>query len=189
MKTVYLCSHIVQSYKNQKYFKKLQTNAMFVVTPIDHYLSLWISPDYTRYFSRGTNYNLVKNIFRLHFGADANYKHFIFSASTMSGPDNYMYGDQIITDKPMNMILAGYKGKKWTLQTGVFNLMKNYWMKTENFSPLTPFTSNAHCRKNTYFTVKLSINLTYGKQKYNHDEIPSDPSHFDIESGIVNGLK
>lgn len=179
----------IRTFDNQIYFRKLQSATMIAVTPwIDH-LTLWVSPDFSRYFSKGMSYNLAKNIFRLHFGADAVYKHFIFTACTMSGPDNYMYGDEIITEKPMNMILAGYKGSNWTLQAGVFNLMKNYWMKTENFSPLTPFTSNAHCGKNTYFTVKFSINLNYGKQRDRQDNSPENTSHFDMDSGIVNGLK
>ena len=107
----------------------------------------------------------------------------------MSGPDNYMYGDEMITEKPMNMILVGYKGTNWALQAGVFNLMKNYWMKTENFSPLTPFTSNAHCGKNTYFAVKISFNLNHGKQQDRHEEVPANASHFDMDSGIINGVK
>lgn len=93
------------------------------------------------------------------------------------------------TEKSMNMILAGYKGSNWTLQAGAFNLMKNYWMKTENFSPLTPFTSNAHCGKNTYLAVNFSFNLNYGKQREKQDESPVNVTHFDMDSGIVNGLK
>lgn len=175
----------VQTYRNQKYFRRLQSEAMIAANPLGNSLTLWVSPVFSRYFSRGENYNLVKNILRIHFGADASYKHFIFTASTMSGADNYMYGDEIITEKTMNMILAGYTGGNWTLQAGAFNIMKNYWMRTENFSPLTPFKSNAHCGRNTYFAVKLSINLNYGKR----DEMPSNASCLDMDSGIVNGLK
>ncbi len=179
----------VQTFENQKYFRKLQSETMIAVTPWQDHLTLWVAPDFSRYFSRGKSYNLAKNIFRLHFGADATYKHFIFTACTMSGQDNYMYGDEMITEKPMNMILVGYRGANWTLQAGVFNLMKNYWMKTENFSPLTPFTSNAHCGKNTYFAVKFSFNLNYGKQCDRHEDVPANTSHFDMDSGIINGLK
>lgn len=179
----------VQTFENQKYFRKLQSEAMIAVTPLQDHLTLWVAPDFSRYFSRGKNYNLTKNIFRLHFGADATYKHFIFTACTMSGPDNYMYGDEMITEKPMNMILVGYKGTNWALQAGVFNLMKSYWMKTENFSPLTPFTSNAHCGKNTYFAVKISFNLNHGKQQDRHEDLPANVSHFDMDSGIINGVK
>ncbi len=179
----------VQTFENQKYFRKFHAEAMISVSPWKDHITLRIAPDFPRYFSRGSNYNLVKNIMYIHFGADASYKRFIFTANTMSGPDNYMYGDEIITEKPMNMILAGYKSTYWTLQIGAFNIMKNYWMKTENFSPLTPFKSNAHCGKNTFLALKLSINLNYGKQRDNQNGIPSDISHIDMDSGIVNGLK
>ncbi len=181
--------NFVQSYANQKYFRKLHGEGMLSVSPFGQYVSIWISPEFSRYFSRGDSYNLAKNIFRLHFGVDASYKHLIFTASTMSGPDNYMYGDEIISEKPMNMILAGYKRDSWSLQAGVFNLMKSYWMKTENFSPLTPYKSTAHCGKNTYFTVKFTLNLKYGKQGITLDEIQPSESNLNMDSGIVNGLK
>lgn len=177
----------VQTYANQKYFRKLHVEAMIAVSPWKDHISVWVSPVFSRYFSRGRNYDLAKNIFRIHFGVDASYTHFVFTASTMSGAANYMYGDEIITEKPMNMILAGYKAANWSLQGGVMNLMRNYWMKTENFSPLTPFKSDAHCGKNVYFTVKLSVNLNYGKKKDRQEEIRA--SHLDMDSGIVNGLK
>ncbi len=179
----------VQTFENQKYFRKLHSEAMIAVSPWQNYLTLWVSTDFSRYFSRGKSYNLARNIFRLHIGTDVTYKHFIFTGCTMSGPSNYMYGDEMTTEKSMNMILAGYKGSNWTLQAGAFNLMKNYWMKTENFSPLTPFTSNAHCGKNTYLAVKFSFNLNYGKRREKQDESPANVTHFDMDSGIVNGLK
>ncbi len=180
----------VQTYMNQKYFRKLQTECMISITPVRNYITLWATPDFSRYFSKGNNYNIVKNIFRIHFGADVEYRHFIFTACTMSGPENYMYGDEIITEKPMNMILAGYKGHNWTLQAGAFNLMRNYWMKTENFSPLTPYKSEAHCGRNIYFAVKVSFNLNNGKHKKEEDieNFPSESS-LDMDAGIVNGFK
>ena len=179
----------VQTFRNQKYFRRLQNELMIAFTSPGQYLTLWAAPDFTAYFSRGENYNLAKNIFHIHFGADVTYRHFIFTAATLSGADNYMYGDEIITEKPMNMILAGYKTERWAVQAGAFNLMKDYWMKTENFSPLTPFKSKAHCGKNTYFTVKLSLTLNYGKRKNPSQELPPAEMHFDKDSGIVNGLK
>lgn len=179
----------IQTYRNQKYFRRLQGEAMIRITPCGDYLTLWVAPHFARYFSKGYGYNLAKNIFLVHFGADVAYRHFVFTASTMSGPENYMYGDEIIMEKPMNMILAGYKGKRWSAQAGVFNLMKSYWMKTENFSPLTPFSSKAHCGRNTYFAVKLSVNLEYGRRGSAREaELPAE-SRLDMDAGMVSGLK
>ncbi len=179
----------VRTVENQKYFRKFNTEAMIAVTPWKDHLTLWVSHDFSRYFSRGKEYDVVKNMSHLHFGADASYRHFILTACTMSGAANHMYGDEMISEKPMNMILAGYRGSGWTLQAGVFNLMKNYWMRTENFSPLTPFKSTAHCGKNVYFTVKVSFNLNFGKRHDHQDDELYDATQLDMDSGIVNGLK
>lgn len=188
-RVVYENGVFVSTYENQPYFRKLGCEAMITLKPLGDIITMWVAPSMTRYFSKGADYSIAKNIFHLHFGADLTYRQFVFTACTMSGAANSMYGDEMITEKPMNMILAGYKRNSWSVQAGVFNLMKNYWMKTENFSPLTPYSSKAHCGKNTYFAVKLSLNINYGKPRAFSSDIDSVEGTVDRDSGIVTGLK
>lgn len=188
-RVVYENGVFVSTYENQPYFRKLGCEAMVTLKPLGDFITMWVAPSMTRYFSKGADYSIVRNIFHLHFGADITYRRFVFTACTMSGPANNMYGDEMITEKPMNMILAGYKRNLWSVQAGVFNLMKNYWMRTENFSPLTPYSSKAHCVKNTYFAVKFSLNFNYGKPRERSGDIDSVEKTVDSDSGIVNGLK
>ena len=103
----------VRSYDNQRSFQRLLARASLNVRPWMDHLSFTVSPVIDRYFSHGNSYRHAHTIFRLGLGVDFSYGNFLFYANTMSGPANSMYGEEIIEEKDMNMIMIGYKRQKW----------------------------------------------------------------------------
>lgn len=188
--TVYDGHRFVIGYDNQGSFSELRGELDLILRPWSEHLSVSLSPSLSRYFSHGNGYSHVRNIFHLGVNVDFNYGHWIFNGSVMTGAANSMYGEEIIREKDMNMLLAGYKGAKWSVQAGVFNaFMRKYWMKSENMSALTPYVSNAHCNKNAYAVVKFSVSLDFGSKGPDCDPgFPDVPLH-DPNSGIMDGLK
>lgn len=119
--------------------------------------------------------------------ADLSCSNWLLSYTTMMGPANTMYGEESLEEKNMNIVLVGYRRPQWTVQAGLFNaFVHNYWMETRNANALTPFTSRAHCNRNTYFTVKLSFNLSYGRTAQHRDR---QINNEDREAGIMKSTK
>ena len=124
---------LVRIYENQRYFRRLSAEATLTVRPWSEHLSIWASPLLMHYMSGGHGYSHRQSIFRLRFGLDFSYGNWIFMAQTLSGPANDMYGEEIIEEKDMNQIMAGYKRPEWSVQAGVFNaFMNSYSMTTRN---------------------------------------------------------
>lgn len=186
--TFYDGQQFVMTYDNHRAFQELRGELSLSVRPWAEHLSVSVAPSLSRYFSRGNSYSHVRNIFRVALGVDFSYGNWTFNANTMSGHDNYMYGEEIITEKDMNMILIGYKRNRWSLQSGVFNaFMKDYWMKTENMSSLTPYTSKAHCGKNAYAVMRFSLSLDFGRKS----AVETAPGQWvpDNDNGIMDGTR
>ncbi|MDE6239079.1 MAG: hypothetical protein K2M54_03725, partial [Muribaculaceae bacterium] len=158
------------------------------ICPWHNHLSIMAAPMLTRYFSHGTDYRHCHNIFRVGLSVDFSYNHFIAYGNIMSGPANYMYGEEIIEEKDMNQIMIGYKRDKWSINVGIFNaFMKNYWMETRNLSALTPFTSKAHSgRSSSYFALKFNLAVDFGRKSR---EIIAHDNELDNDSGILTGTK
>ena len=178
----------VNTFFNQKSFQKLTADASLTIKPWNDHLSLSANPSLTRYFSHGYDYRHCHTIFRLGLGLDFNYGHWLLYGNIMSGPANDMYGEEIIEEKDMNTIMAGYIHGSWSLHLGVFNaFMKDYWMETRNLSALTPYTSRAYsARSCSYIAAKFTLSLDFGK-KTKVIDIPR--THHDIDSGILTGTK
>ena len=189
--TIFDGSRFVMTYENQRSFQELHGEVNLTLRPWREHLSIALTPSLSRYFSHGNTYSHARNIFHLGVNVDFSYHNWTFNASVMTGAANSMYGEEIIKEKDMNLILAGYVTQKWALQIGAFNIfMKDYWMKTENLTSLTPYVSKAHCGKNAYAAVKFSFNLDFGA-KHTHSDEESLPELRmpDSDAGIMNGLK
>ncbi len=184
-------SRFVIYYDNQRSFKELRGELSVAVRPWGDHLSIALSPALSRYFSYGNSYTHIRNIFHLGVSVDFNYGNWVAGASVMTGNANSMYGEEIIHEKDMNMLLVGYKMPRWTLQIGIFNaFMREYWMKSENMSALTPFQSKAHCGKNAYGVVKFSLNLDFGRGRQDADIMDTfGPAEPDSDSGIMDSTK
>lgn len=186
--TYYDGGNFVMTYANQPSFQRLCGELTVAVRPWGDHLSIALSPSLNRYFSRGDSYRHIRNIFHLGISVDFSYAGWTFSGNIMTGAATDMYGEEIINEKDMNMMLVGYKKANWSLQAGVFNaFMKDYWMKTENLSQQTPYVSKAHCGKNAYAVVRFSLNFDFGKKSADSDFRLQHAT--DNDSGIMNGLK
>lgn len=178
----------VRTYFNQRSFQRLTIGGSVSVRPWKKHLTLTAKPQLTRYFSRGIDYHHCHNILRIGLSVDFSYGNWLAYANIFSGPANYMYGEEIIEEKDMNQIMAGYTRDKWSLHIGVFNaFLKNYWMETRNLSALAPYTSKAHsARSSSYFAVKFSLSLDFGK---GIRHIDMREQRTDNDSGILTGTK
>lgn len=174
----------VRTYFNQRSFARLRAGASLSVTPWKGHLTLSASPILTRYFSRGIDYSHCHSIFRLGLGVDFHHGHWLVYGNIMSGAANGMYGEEIIEEKDMNQIMAGYKGRLWSLHLGVFNaFMRNYWMETRNLSSLTPYRSRAHSgRSSSYLAVRLNVAIDFGRKGR---DVGISESDDDDDSGIL----
>ena len=181
-------NEFVRTYYNQRSFQRLILGGSVVFRPWEDHLSVSVEPVLTRYFSHGIDYRHCHNIFRVGVGVDFSYGHWLAYGNIMSGPANYMYGEEIIEEKDMNQILIGYKADKWTIHAGVFNaFMKDYWMESRNLSALAPYTSKAHsARSSSYVAVKFSLSLAFGRQTR---EVDISGNGIDNDSGILTGIK
>ncbi|MDE6491293.1 MAG: TonB-dependent receptor [Muribaculaceae bacterium] len=177
----------VRTYFNQRSFQRLTIGGSVSLRPWNDHLSITASPMLTRYFSHGIDYSHCHNIFRVGLSIDFSYGNWLAYGNIMSGPANYMYGEEIIEEKDMNQIMVGYKRDKWSIHAGVFDAFINYWMESRNMSALTPYRSKAYSGRNSsYIAVRFSLMLDFGRKR--HDvNIPQN--NIDSDSGILTGAK
>lgn len=187
--TLYDGSDFIITYANQRRFSLLQLQATVTLRPWADHLTLSAGPWLNRYFSRGNTYSHTRSIMRIALGLDFNWGHWSISASTMQGGAFGMEGEEIISERDMNSIMAGYTTPRWSVMIGAFNLfMNDYWMRTENLSKLIPSTSRAHCNRNTYAALRFSLNLDFGHPAPRQPEASPAPDA-PADTGILNGLK
>ncbi|MCM1312059.1 MAG: carboxypeptidase-like regulatory domain-containing protein [Bacteroides sp.] len=177
----------IRTYRNQKAFQQLSAEATIVCHPWKNHLDISIAPIVNRFISKGTDYLHTYTMLRLLWNVDFVYKNWMASYNTLMGPANTMYGEELMEEKNMTMLLVGYKKPAWSIKMGVFNpFMKEYWMETHNWSAIASSVSKAHCNKNMYFTIKLNFNLNYGRQiQHRHKQINNE----DTDAGIMQGTK
>ncbi len=178
----------VRTFFNQRSFRRLIASASVAVHLWDNHISLTAEPVLTRYFSRGNGYSHSHSIFRLGLGLDFSYGNWLAYGNIMSGPANKMYGEEIIEEKDMNMIMVGYKRENWSVHAGVFNaFMKNYWMETRYLSALTPYKSKAHSdRGSSYLSLKFTWRFDFGRKGRYVDTMGRD---IETDPGILRGNK
>lgn len=179
----------VRTYDNQRAFDCLSSELTVTLRPLGDCISLSCSPLINRYISRGNSYTHTHTMFRFRWNLDLKFGNWIFSYNTFDGPANRMYGEELIEEKTMHLMLAGYSASSWSLQAGVFNpFMKTYWMETKNLSSVAPYTSRAYCHKNPYFTVKASFAFSYGRKHTPKTVLPVSDMQGD-DGGLMRGFK
>lgn len=177
----------VRTYFNQRSFQRLIFGGTISVRPWKDHLSITASPMLTRYISHGIDYSHCHNIFRVELSVDFSYGNWLAYGNIISGPANYMYGEEIIEEKDMNQIMVGYKRDKWSIHAGVFDAFINYWMKSHNLSALAPYTSKAHSGRNSsYFAVKFNLMLDFGRKT---PRVNIHQNDIDRDAGILTGTK
>lgn len=178
----------VRTFFNQRSFQRLSIGGSFSVRPWKNHITVTASPQLMRYFSHGIDYRHCHNIFRLGLSMDFNFKDWLVYANIMSGPANNMYGEEIIEEKNMNQIMAGYRHGSWSLHLGIFNaFLKNYWMESRNLSALAPYISKAHSgRSSSYIAVKFNMSIDFGRGSRN---VELHKKEIDDDNGILSGTK
>ena len=176
-----------RTYFNQRSFQRLMAGGSVSMRPWEDHLSVAVEPILTRYFSHGLDYSHCHNIFRVGLSVDFSYGNWIVYGNIMSGPDNYMYGEEIIEEEDMNQIMVGYRRDKWSIQAGLFDAFSHYWMESRNLSALTPYTSKAHHGRNSSFiALRFNLKLDFGRKTR---EVLSIDNEIDSDSGILTGTK
>ena len=185
--TTYDGGRFVLSYANQRSFGELRSETSLTLRPWGDRLSVSVAPSVSRYYSRGNSYSHTGTIFHLGLNVNFSIGRWTAMCSIMTGASNHMYGEEIVSEKDMNMLLVGYKHDWWTIQVGAFNLfMKEYWMKSRNMSKLTPYQSRAHCGDNAYVAVKFGVNINFGRSRdLDVPEVAPDA----VETGIMQSTK
>ena len=179
----------VRTYANQRSFDCLSSELTVTLHPLGDCVSLSCSPLINRYISRGNSYTHTHTMFRFRWNLDLKFGNWIFSYNTFDGPANRMYGEELIEEKTMHLMLAGYAKPSWSLQAGVFNpFMKTYWMETKNLSAVAPYTSRAYCHRNPYFTIKASFSLSYGRKHNPKSIMPVSDVQGD-DATLMKGFK
>ena len=110
------------------------------------------------------------------------------SFMTITPPNRYVYGEQLLKGDLMHTLMIGYKQPAWAIMAGIHNpFMKTYRSENENWSALNPVKSNIHSTNmSNTIVVKLNFNLNFGRQyKSTNKRI----QNMDTDSGILQGTK
>lgn len=178
----------IHTYENQKSFQHLAAEVTFKIKLWKDHISLSVTPGINRYISTGNNYLHTYTLKELRINLDASYKNWLLSFMTITPPNRYVYGEQLMKGELMHTLMVGYKQPAWSVMAGVHNpFMKTYRSENENWSALNPVKSDIHSTNmSNTFVVKVNFNLNFGRQyKSSNKSI----QNMDTDSGILQGTK
>lgn len=178
----------IQTYENQKSFQHLATEITFKIKPWKDHISLSVTPGINRYISTGNNYLHTYTLKELRINLDASYKNWLLNFMTITPPNRYVYGEQLMKGELMHTLMVGYKQSAWSIMAGILNpFMKTYRSENENWSALTPVKSDIHNNNmSNTFAIKLNFNLNFGRQ---YKSANKNIQNMDTDSGILQGIK
>lgn len=178
----------VHTYENQKSFQHLAAEVTFKIKPWKEYISLSVTPGISRYISTGNHYLHTYTLKELRINLDASYKNWLLSFMTITPPNRYAYGEQLMKGELMHTLMIGYKQPAWSVMAGIHNpFMKTYRSKNENWSALNPVKSDIHSTNmSNTFVVKVNFNLNFGRQ---YKSANKTIQNMDTDSGILQGTK
>ncbi|WP_244436420.1 outer membrane beta-barrel family protein [Bacteroides timonensis] len=178
----------IQTYENQKSFQYLAAEVTFKIKPWKDHISLSVTPGINRYISTGNNYLHTYTLKELRINLDASYKNWLLNFMTITPPNRYVYGEQLMKGELMHTLMVGYKQPAWSIMAGILNpFMKTYRSENENWSALTPVKSDIHNNNmSNTFAVKLNFNLNFGRQ---YKDANKRIQNMDTDSGILQGTK
>lgn len=178
----------VRTYNNQKSFQTLSAEVAFKIKPWKDHISLSVIPEINRYISEGNNYLHTYTMKSVRVNIDANYKNWIASFTTLTPPNRFIYGEQLMKGDLMHTLMAGYKMPAWSVMAGLHNpFIRTYRSENENWSALNPVKSDIHSKNMARsFVVKFNFNLNFGKQ---FRSIHKATQNMDNDPGIMSGNK
>ena len=178
----------IRTYENQKSFQHLTAEVTFKIKPWKDHISLSITPGINRYISTGNNYLHTYTLKELRINLDASYKNWLLNFMTITPPNRYVYGEQLLKGDLMHTLMIGYKQPAWSIMAGIHNpFMKTYRSENENWSALNPVKSDIHSTNmSNTIVVKLNFNLNFGRQ---YKGANKRIQNMDTDSGILQGTK
>lgn len=178
----------VRTYDNQKSFQNLGIEAAFKLKPWKDHLSISLIPGINRYISKGNDYLHTYTMKSFRINVDFNYKNWIANFTTITPPNRFVYGEQLMKGDLMHTLMAGYKMPAWSVMAGLHNpFIKTYRSENENWSALNPVKSDIHSNNMARtFVVKFNFNVNFGKQFRN---INKAVQNMDNDPGIMSGTK
>ena len=178
----------IHTYENQKSFQHLAAEVTFNIKPWKDHISLSVTPGINRYISTGNNYLHTYTLKELRINLDASYKNWLLSFMTITPPNRYVYGEQLLKGDLMHTLMIGYKQPAWSIMAGIHNpFMKTYRSENANWSALNPVKSDIHSTNmSNTIVVKLNFNLNFGRQ---YKGANKGIQNIDTDSGILQGTK
>ena len=178
----------IHTYENQKSFQHLAAEVTFKIKPWKDHISLSVTPGINRYISTGNNYLHTYTLKELRINLDASYKNWLLSFMTITPPNRYVYGEQLLKGDLMHTLMIGYKQPAWSIMAGIHNpFMKTYRSENANWSALNPVKSDIHSTNmSNTIVVKLNFNLNFGRQ---YKGANKGIQNIDTDSGILQGTK
>ena len=178
----------IHTYENQKSFQHLAVEVTFKIKPWKDHISLSVTPGINRYISTGNNYLHTYTLKELRINLDASYKNWLLSFMTITPPNRYVYGEQLLKGDLMHTLMIGYKQPAWSIMAGIHNpFMKTYRSENANWSALNPVKSDIHSTNmSNTIVVKLNFNLNFGRQ---YKGANKRIQNIDTDSGILQGTK
>ena len=188
MESVIYEGMFIHTYENQKSFQHLAAEVTFNIKPWKDHISLSVTPGINRYISTGNNYLHTYTLKELRINLDASYKNWLLSFMTITPPNRYVYGEQLLKGDLMHTLMIGYKQPAWSIMAGIHNpFMKTYRSENANWSALNPVKSDIHSTNmSNTIVVKLNFNLNFGRQ---YKGANKGIQNIDTDSGILQGTK
>ena len=185
---IYEEGKFIRTYDNQQSFQNLGAEVAFKIKPWKDHLSLSVIPGINRYISNGNDYLHTYTMKYVRVNLDASYKNWIANFTTITPPNRYVYGEQLMKGDLMHTLMVGYKMPAWSLMAGLHNpFISTYRSENENWSALNPVKSDIHSKNMARtFVVKFNFNLNFGKQFKN---INKTIQNMDNDPGIISGNK
>ncbi|MFV0581038.1 MAG: outer membrane beta-barrel protein, partial [Parabacteroides gordonii] len=178
----------IRTYDNQKSFQNLAFEVAFHIKPwIDH-INISVIPGLNRYISHGNNYLHTYTMKSLRVNLDFSYRNWIANFTTITPPNRYVYGEQLMKGDLMHTLMVGYKMPAWSVMAGLYNpFIKTYRSENENWSAFNPVKSDIHSNNMARtVVVKFNFNLNFGKQ---FKSIRKAVQNMDDDPGIISGNK
>lgn len=172
---------------NQRSFRKLSAEATVVLRPWGDRLSISLTPEVNRYISRGNSYRHTCTIPNLRLDVDLCIGCWLLGYNTLTGYANYLYGERVMKERNMHLLMTGYKRPAWSLQVGVLNpFYRRYWMETVDRSAAVSSVSRAYTDRSRSLLVKLNVSLSRGRRSA---ETRREIRHEDTDAGIMQGTR
>ena len=178
----------IRTYDNQKSFQNLAFEVAFHIKPWKDHINISVIPGLNRYISHGNNYLHTYTMKSLRVNLDFSYRNWIANFTTITPPNRYVYGEQLMKGDLMHTLMVGYKMPAWSVMAGLYNpFIKTYRSENENWSALNPVKSDIHSNNMARtVVVKFNFNLNFGKQ---FKSIRKAVQNMDDDPGIISGNK